>query len=150
MIEPSAPKAEIIEPLVPRAEVVEAIPVKVATNVLPVTDPSISFHNAGYSSRGNSSRLRGRNNVSRSPDESGCCRNFGGRHRNSVFCFGFTILCILTINGFFSLLSINGVCSILSLNSIMSFGSVNSVLSIGSVNSILSYRCAGSFLSKCQ
>ena len=149
MIEPSAPKAEIIEPLIPQAEVVEAIAVKDATNILPVTDPSASFYNAGRSSRGNS-RLRGRADVSRFPDESGYCRNFGGRHRNSIFCFGYTMLCILSINGFFSLLCINGVGSILSVNSIMSFGSLNSVLSIGSVNSILSYRCVNSFLSKCQ
>ena len=52
MIEPSAPKAGIIEPLIPQAEVVEAIAVKDA-NVLPVTDPSASFYNAGHSSRGN-------------------------------------------------------------------------------------------------
>ena len=155
---PSAPSAYLKNPVIPPYhESVVAEQVLVATNVTPVATPvantSESTSNTPYwkmpsnNMPRDTNRRHGREGA---PEETKCFRNFGGYHNRSLFCFGFTMLCILCANGFLSLMCVNCACSLASLNSILSVASINSVMSIHSVNSFLSINCSGGFMSHCS
>ena len=128
------------EPLLTKNQAQVAVPIVIAKNVEPLhdTDPCTSR---------NSNRAVA---PSSSSENSSCCRNFGGRHRRSIYCYGLTMLCILCVNGFLSMLCVNGAFSILSINSILSVGCINSVLSFRSVNSFFSVNCHNGFMSHCS